>query len=76
MYIEQSSCVFCPDLKGVVEEINVLLAPEKRINIIDVTWDWGFNVILNPILNHVDIDATPTLYLDGRMYQGFAGREH
>lgn len=75
-YIEQINCPYCQELKSIVEDINILLSPEKRIRIIDATWDWGFGINLNPILNYVDIDATPSVYLDGNVYQGFTSREH
>ena len=68
------SCGFCDELKGIIEEINLLLPAEKRIQVIDATWDWGFKINLNPILKRLDIDATPSLYLDGDLYQGFVSR--
>ena len=61
----QQSCSHCKLIYGVVEEFNIFLKPEKRIKIVDITDNWAYNVDLEPIVNHIDIKGTPTLYLGG-----------
>jgi len=72
----QRTCPLCEDMEGIVENFNIMLPPDKMIKVIDVSWDWGFDVTLTPLLNHVDIQGTPSIYLDGVLYEGFASREH
>src|SRR3990167_3527342 len=61
----QKNCMHCKLIHGVVEEFNVFLKPEKQIKVIDVTNSWDYNLDLEPIINHIDLKGTPTLYLGG-----------
>jgi hypothetical protein len=78
LLIVQRDCVHCKLIYGVAEEFNVFLKPEKKIRIVDVSDNWNFNVDLQPIVNHIDIKGTPTLYLGGEhpiLVEGVTTRE-
>lgn len=67
------NCPHCQQIHGVVEEFNFYLAPEKRINVVDVTSLWEFGVDLEPIANYIDLKGTPTLFLGGKNPQVVEG---
>ena len=66
-------CSHCRLYHGVVEEFNMQLQPDKRIQIVDVTDWWQHGVNVNPIVEFVEIRGTPTLYLGGKYPQVVEG---
>src|SRR3990167_8464852 len=75
-YLQQPFCRGCQPQEGVVEEINSLLSPSKRIKIINVLWDFNYNINLNPEINMLNCDATPSVFLNGRLKEGHGGRAY
>ena len=75
----QQGCHHCKLYLGIIEEFNLLLHPEKRIQVIDVYDAWNYGVDLDPIVNHLDLNGTPTLYLGGKnpvMLEGVTTRPY
>lgn len=75
-YIHQLLCAGCQLYEGVVEEINSLLKPEKRIRKVDVTWDFNYPFNLAPELKALKTDATPSLLLGNRLKEGYGGKSY
>lgn len=77
-YINQLLCPNCELQEGVVEEMNSRVSPDKRIRSINVTWDFNKPYLFNfsPELKMVDADATPSLFLAGRMVEGYGGKSY
>jgi len=75
-YLQQSLCSGCIPQEGVVEEINIHLPPEKKIRSINVLWDFNYNINLNPEINMLNCDATPSIFLNGRLKEGHGGRAY
>ena len=75
-YIRQLLCSGCQLYEGVVEEINTLLKPEKRIRGIDVTWDFNYDFHLAPELKSLKTDATPSLLLGNVLKEGYGGKPY
>ena len=69
-------CSGCIPQEGVVEEINSLLPPNKRIRSINVLWDFNYNINLNPEVNMLDCNATPSVFLNGRLQEGHGGKAY
>ena len=79
LFFVQRNCVHCKLIHGVVEEFNMFLKPGKQIKVIDVTDSWDYNLNLMPIINHIDIKGTPTLYLGGEhpvLMEGITTRDY
>ena len=72
-YLNQMLCHGCIPQEGVVEEINSLLPPSKRIRNINVLWDFNYDINLNPELRMIDANATPSIFLNGRLQEGHGG---
>ena len=75
-YLQQAFCGGCIPQEGVVEEVNSLLPPNKRIRSINVLWDFNYDFKLNPELNMLKCDATPSIFLNGRLQEGHGGRAY
>ena len=75
-YLNQAFCGGCIPQEGVVEEVNSLLPPNKRIRSINVLWDFNYDFKLNPELNMLKCDATPSIFLNGRLQEGHGGRAY
>ena len=69
-------CNGCIPQEGVVEEINSLLSPNKRIRNINVLWDFNYEINLNPEINMLNSNATPSIFLNGNLQEGFGGRAY
>ena len=75
-YLNQPLCSGCIPQEGVVEEVNSLLSPDKRIRNINVLWDFNYDINLNPELNMLDCNATPSIFLNGRLQEGHGGKAY
>ena len=75
-YFNQMLCHGCIPQEGVIEEVNSLLPPNKRIRNVDVLWDFNYNFKLNPELEMIKCNATPSIYLGGRLQEGHGGRAY
>ena len=84
-YLQQAFCPNCIPQEGVVEEINSLLPPSKRIRSINVLWDFNYvfkvgeldrRINLNPEIDMLDCDVTPSIFLNGRLQEGLGGRAY
>lgn len=58
-------CPFCIKYFPIINRINANLPPENRIRIIDTTDFENWGVQLNPIIERIEYEGTPTLYIDG-----------
>ena len=75
-YLNQLLCSGCIPQEGVVEEINSLLPPSKRIRSINVLWDFNYGINLNPEINMLKSNATPSIFLSGNLQEGYGGRAY
>ena len=75
-YLNQAFCGGCIPQEGVVEEVNSLLPPNKRIRSINVLWDFNYDFKLNPELNMLKCDVTPSIFLNGRLQEGHGGKAY
>lgn len=69
-------CHNCKDQEGVLEEVNSLVSPDKRIKNKNVFWNFNYGLELNQEVELLDCDATPSTYLAGTLLEGFGGREY
>lgn len=53
LIVNNMSCPYCPKWYNIVEEINAMISPEERINIIDTSEYDEYNINLYPILNRL-----------------------
>lgn len=62
--VVRRDCPHCKCYLRVIQEINALLPPEKRISYIEVTdaEDYNFH---EPLLTKIKYPGTPTLFMDG-----------
>jgi len=74
--ITTQHCPFCKKLLGIVEEINMYLPLKDRVRNVDATMLEEFDIDLNPILKRLKWEGTPTLYLNGIVYEGFSSRDN
>lgn len=63
-------CPFCIKYFPIINRINSNLPPKKRIKIIDTTDFEQFGVQLNPIIEKIEYEGTPTLMIDGIKVEG------
>ena len=84
-YLNQMLCGGCIPQEGVVEEINSLLPPSKRIRSLNVLWDFNYvfkmgksdrRINLNPEIDMLDCDSTPSIFLGGVLHEGYGGRAY
>ena len=66
----RQGCHHCRKWHGIVERINFKLPPEKRIKIVDVILNQAYDIDIEPLLNKVPWQGTPTLILTGLTSNG------
>ena len=72
----QKGCQHCRLYLGIIEKFNVLLKPEKRVRVIDVTDSWNRGIDLSEIPKYIELKGTPSLYLNGIILEGVTTREY
>lgn len=73
--IVESGCPFCAKYFPVIQKINMLLSPERRIKIINVN-ELEWNINFSPIIDLVKWKGTPFLYISGIVSEGITTKEY